>query len=80
MTIEQQRDYVRRLQEGWKAASEDQAASARARNETDKFLIADDLQQMSDSIRDRHNLPETDASTHGLVEQQRYFAKLARPS
>jgi hypothetical protein len=78
MTIAQQRDYVRRLAEGWKAANEDQAAGARARSEAEKWAVADELQRMSESLTNRHHPPSADASGHGLVEQQRLFMKLAR--
>ena len=76
LTIAQQRDYVRRLAEGWKAANRDQAASARARGEGEKWAVADELQRMSESLINRHHPLSADASMHGMVEQQRLFMKL----
>jgi hypothetical protein len=78
LTIDQQRDYIRRLEEGWKAANDDQAAGARARSEAEKWAVADELQQMSDSLTHRHQPPPADESGNGLVEQQRLFMKLSR--
>jgi hypothetical protein len=78
LTVAQQRDYVRCLAEGWKAANMDQAAGARARHEGEKWAVADELQRMSASLTNRHHPLSADASMHGMVEQQRLFMKLAR--
>jgi hypothetical protein len=78
LTIEQQRLLLRRREEGWKAANDDQAAAARARTEAEKWAIADELQRLSDGYRGRHSITPSDPYKHGLVVQQRWFARLSR--
>jgi hypothetical protein len=72
LTIAQQRDYVRRLAEGWKAASDGQIAAARARTDEEKWTFADCL------LSDRPQLRKGPSEISGLVEQQRLFMKLRR--
>lgn len=71
-----QQDYVRRIQVGWKAANDDQAASARVRGEAERGLVADELQQMSDDLRRSQHQSRLGEASSGLVEQQRLFMKL----
>jgi alkanesulfonate monooxygenase SsuD/methylene tetrahydromethanopterin reductase-like flavin-dependent oxidoreductase (luciferase family) len=71
MTIAQQRDYVRRLAEGWKAASADQVATVRARTEEEAWNAADRL------LNDWPDVCKRRTDTSGLVEQQRLFRKLS---
>jgi hypothetical protein len=70
MTIEQQRDYIRRLQEGWEAASEDQIERARKRTEQQSWIVANRLLMDWPHVRKRRT------NTSGLVEQQNFFKKL----
>lgn len=72
MTIEQQRDYLRRCEIGWKAATDGQIADARARTDEEKWDFVDRL--LSDGPEERKGTAEIS----GLVEQQRLFMKLHR--
>ena len=71
MTVEQQRDYVRRLAEGWRAASADQVATVRARTEEEAWNAANRL------LNDWPDVCKQRTDTSGLVEQQRLFRKLS---
>lgn len=72
LTLDQQRDYIRRLAEGWKAATDGQAAEARARNDEEKWDVADRL------LSDWPQVRKAPSEISGLVEQQRLFLKLRR--
>lgn len=70
LTLEQQRDIVRRMEEGHRLAREMQAQEARQRTDAEKWEAADRILADWDHIRTRRT------DTSGLVEQQRLFAKL----
>ena len=72
LTVEQQRDYVRRIQIGWQAASDNQAASVRARSGEETWDAANRVLGGWKDHCQRHT------QMSGLVEQQRLFAKLHR--
>jgi len=72
MTIEQQRDYLRRCTVGWMEASALQDGEARARTDEEKWDFADRL------LSDRPQVREGSAQISGLVEQQRLFMKWHR--
>lgn len=72
LTLEQQKDIARRMQIGWQAASDDQAARVRARSDEEKWDAADRLLADWDHTRKRRT------ETSGMVEQQRLFSKLPR--
>ena len=77
LTLEQQRDYVRRLQRGWAAASADQIDAARKRSEGDKWKVADDLQQFAE-LFPSPSPSSIEPEEHGLVKQQRLFMRIHR--
>ena len=72
LTIDQQRDYVRRLEEGWKAATDGQVADARKRTDEEKWDVADGL------LSDWPHVRKEPSRISGLVEQQRLLMKLHR--
>lgn len=74
-TLEVQRELLRRREEGWRKANEIQAEEARNRTEAEKWAVADELQQAADSLTDRHEIPKGNPDEHGLVVQQRIFAR-----
>jgi len=75
VTPEQQRDYIRRLQEGWDAASADQVETARNLTESERWHIADELQRFAEMFPASPQ-PEVDPEEHGMVQLQRYFTKM----
>jgi len=70
LTLEQQKDIVRRMEEGHRIAREMQVQEVRQRTDTQKWDAADRLLSDWDRIRARRT------ETSGFVEQQRLFAKL----
>ena len=72
MTIEEQRAYLRRCEIGWKAATDGQAAEARARTDEEKWDFADRL------LSDWPHVQKRPSEISGLVEQQRLLMKLHR--
>ncbi len=77
LTLEQQRDYIKRLQVGWEAASANQAEAARNHTDEERWQIAEELQQFAEMFPSPPS-PEIDPGGHGLVQQQRIFMKLHR--
>ncbi len=73
LTIDQQRDDLRRRQIGWEAATRDQNDRVRAMSEVDRWDEADEL------MADWAHMRIASTVTSGLVEQQRLFAKLRQP-
>lgn len=76
MTIAQQKDYVRRLVEGWTAAKADQIETARQRTPAERWVAADRLMKGAQVFDEKRTLRR---ASSGLIEQQRLFAKL-RPA
>ncbi|MGB8354735.1 MAG: hypothetical protein WCD79_12650 [Chthoniobacteraceae bacterium] len=76
-TLEQQRAYLRRLEEGWAAASADQAETSRNLTDAERWRIADELQQFAEMFPSPPP-PEIPHEEHGMVQMQRYFMKMHR--
>lgn len=76
LTIEEQKDYIRRYVEGCEMASRLQDEEARAHSPAEKWAAIDMLQQMTEHNPNR--LPPEAPEEHGLVIQQRFFMKLRR--
>ena len=72
LTLEQQKDIVRRMEEGHRLAREMQAQEIRQRTDEEKWDAADRILTDWDHIRRRCT------DTSGFVEQQRLFSKLRR--
>ena len=72
MTIEQQKDYVRRYIEGCRAAEENQLASARNRTDAEAWRDAEIVLGGWHEVMARS--PRRGEET-GLVEQQRWFRR-----
>ncbi len=72
LSLEQQKDLVRRMEEGHRFAREMQARETRQRTDAEKWEAADRILADWDHIRTRRT------ETSGFVEQQRLFAKLRR--
>lgn len=77
LTLEQQRDYIRRLQIGWAAASASQKEEMRNLSEVEKWGIAKELQEFAQMFPSPPGR-EIDPQEHGLVKQQRAFMKAHR--
>jgi len=76
LTIEQQKDYVRRYIEGCETASRLQEEEARTSTPEQKWNAIEAVQDLAS-----HNANEAsnnDGEENGLVIQQRYFMKLHR--
>lgn len=76
LTIEEQKDYVRRYVEGCEMASRMQEEEARTHTAEEKWATIETLQEMV--AQNPNRLPPEDPEEHGLVIQQRYFMKLHR--
>lgn len=76
LTLEQQKDLVRRAEEGLRYGNEMQALEASQRTEAEKWHLTDDLLQTINYERAWQSSKESDVAEHGLVLQQRRFMKL----
>ena len=70
LTLEQQKDIVRRVEEGHRVAREMQTQEIRQRTDEEKWDAADRILADWDHVRRRCT------DTSGFVEQQRLFSKL----
>lgn len=75
LTIEQQRDYVRRLEEGWRMAKADQMRTVQTRTAAEAWeamerVLGGTPEFTPERARRR--------ASSGLVEQQRLFGQLHR--
>ena len=73
LTIEQQKDLVRRMSAGCRFGSEMQEQDARLRTDAEKWRIADELMQ---EMNPAQQFTEADAETDGMTLQQQRFLKL----
>ncbi|MEA3209486.1 MAG: hypothetical protein QOE70_2543 [Chthoniobacter sp.] len=76
LSIEEQKDYVRRYVEGCEMASRLQEEAERAHTPEEKWATIEMLQEMV--AQNQNRPPPEDPEEHGLVIQQRYFVKLYR--
>ena len=72
LTLEQQKDIVRRMEEGYRWAREMQAQETNQRSDEEKWDAADRL------LADWEHTRKRSTDTSGFVEQQRLFSKLRR--
>ena len=72
LTLEQQKDIARRMEEGYRVAREMQAQEINQRSDEEKWDAADRL------LADWEHTRRRSTDTSGLVEQQRLFTKLRR--
>jgi hypothetical protein len=75
LTIEEQKDYIRRQAEGFRIAKEMQVEETRNRTEAERWIAADRLlmgAQVFDEARIRRR------ASSGLIEQQRLFGRLRK--
>ena len=72
LTLEQQRDIARRMEEGYRWAREKQAQEINQRSDEEKWDAADRL------LADWEHTRKRSTDTSGFVEQQRLFDKLRR--
>lgn len=75
LTIEQQRDYVRRMEEGWRAAKADQMRTVQNRTADEAWAAMERVLGGPQAFTPERALRR---ASSGLVEQQRLFGKLHR--
>jgi hypothetical protein len=76
LTIEEQKNYVRRYTEGCEMASRLQEEEARMQTPEERWKTIEALQEMA--AQNPNRLPPEDPEENGLAIQQRYFMKLHR--
>ena len=75
LTIEQQKDYVRRMEEGWRAAKADQMRTVQQRTAAEAW---DAMERVLGGPQAFTPERARRRASSGLVEQQRLFGKLHR--
>lgn len=76
LTLEQQKDLARRMEDGLRFGNAMQALEASQRTEAEKWALTDALMQGVNCERALRLAKESDIEEHGLVLQQRRFMKL----
>lgn len=76
LTLEQQKDIVRRMEEGHRFAREMQAQEAGRRPEAEKWRIVDRLMEGVDHERANQTVAMLGVAENGLMLQQQRFAKI----